>query len=234
MIQSTLFDSVASLPEATDDKLKKSDDKLVKPNQIQLPDAHLAYLPGSFDEAQAQSLFEILKQGVEWEQSEITLYGKKVSIPRLNAWYGDAHCGYNYSNTYFEPLPWLPIITQIKQLVEAAFADLLPATGNEGGYFNSALINCYRDGQDSVAWHSDDEPELGKNPIVASVSLGETRAFKLRHRYNSALPVYKMLLSAGDLLLMYGATQHHWHHEIPKTKKSVGERINITFRRVNP
>jgi len=233
MIQSVLFDSIASIQSATDDKLKKSDDKLIKANQIHLPDAHLAYRPAWLTEDQAQLLFEILKQGVEWEQTEITLYGKKVLIPRLNAWYGDLGCGYNYSNTYFEPLPWLPMIAQLRQQVEAAFADLLPAKGDGGGYFNSALVNCYRDGQDSVAWHSDDEPELGKNPIVASVSLGEARAFKLRHRYNSALPVYKMLLSTGDLLLMYGATQHHWHHEIPKTKKGVGERINITFRRVN-
>ena len=224
MIQPSLFDSISATDQSCDDN---------GANTINLPNAKLAYIPAWLSPQRSQQLFSALKQDVEWQQTEITLYGNKVAIPRLNAWYGDAHCGYNYSNTYFAPLPWLPIVAQLKRQVEAAFIDSIPAEGVEGDYFNSALINCYRGGQDSVAWHSDDEPELGKNPIVASLSLGETRAFKLRHRYNSDLPIHKMLLSEGDLLLMYGTTQHYWHHEIPKTRKPVGERINITFRRVN-
>jgi len=176
--------------------------------------------------ASAPTLYPTLKQQVEWQQTDIFLYGKTMRIPRLNAWYADPQCGYTYSGKYFEPLPWLPVLLLIKTAVEATLAPLLQGTS-----FNSALVNCYRDGQDSVAWHSDDEPELGQNPVVASVSLGSDRLFQLRHKqhkgdaYRHSIP-----LLDGDLLFMYGAMQHHWQHQIPKTRKPVGERINITFR----
>lgn len=172
-------------------------------------------------------LYTQLRREVMWEQTEIVLYGKTLLIPRLNAWYGDPQCGYTYSGKHFESQPWLPLLLTIKLAVEKTLAPLL-----NGCVFNSALVNCYRDGQDSVAWHSDDEPELGQNPLVASVSLGAARQFQLRHKYNKQHK-HTLSLDDGDLVLMYGTTQHYWQHQIPKTTRVVGERINITFRLIS-
>jgi alkylated DNA repair dioxygenase AlkB len=200
------------------------------PQRIQLPDAEVVYWP-TWLVSQVLScpyfeLYSVLKRDVDWQQSTIFLYGKSVTIPRLNAWYGDPNCGYTYSGRYFEPLTWLPQLLEIKQLVESVLVEHL-----EGKTFNSALLNCYRDGQDSVAWHSDDEAELGTNPLVASVSLGASRVFQLRHSRRHASK-HEITLADGDLLLMAGPMQHHWQHQIPKTLVDSGERISITFRRV--
>ncbi|ODS24086.1 hypothetical protein AB835_05555 [Candidatus Endobugula sertula] len=195
-----------------------------------LPDADVLYLPGWFStQANSRTFFKKLKKDISWEQSEIMLYGKMMKIPRLSAWYGDADSSYAYLGTEFKPLSWLPLLLDIKQAVERVLFQHL-----KGTLFNSALINCYRDGQDSVAWHSDDEPELGKNPAIASLSFGAEREFQLKHRYNKQYGIHRLILGDGDLLFMYGAMQHHWYHQIPKSKKDVGERINITFRHVYP
>ena len=216
---------------------------------LSLPDGNISYYPSwllaSSLSPLAPTLYDELKRQVAWEQTEIMLYGKKMRIPRLNAWYAEPQCGYTYSGKYFEPLPWLPLLLEIKVAVEKTLRPLLiqnTALGENPPreIFNSVLVNCYRDGQDSVAWHSDDEPELGKNPIVASLSLGADRQFQLRHKQykqrvqHSQNGQYKhtMYLSDGDLLLMHGAMQRYWQHQIPKTKKVVGERINITFRQI--
>jgi alkylated DNA repair dioxygenase AlkB len=197
---------------------------------IELPDADIVYWPRWLNPQSLScpysELYSALKREVDWQQSTIFLYGKTVTIPRLNAWYGDPQCGYTYSGRYFEPLTWLPLLLEIKQRVESVLKEHL-----EGETFNSALLNCYRDGQDSVAWHSDDEPELGKNPLVASVSLGAARLFQLRHLQRHATK-HDITLADGDLLLMAGPMQHHWQHQIPKTVVDTGERISITFRRV--
>lgn len=197
---------------------------------IALPDADLIYMPAwlqSLDNREAYAnLHQELKTHVPWEQSDLQLYGKTVTIPRVNAWYGDPGCGYIYSGTYFPPLPWLPVLLALKQQVEAALGEYLQQP------FNSALVNCYRDGQDSVAWHSDDEPELGLNPLVASLSLGAERVFQLRHKKGTVGSKFQMALNDGDLLLMAGTTQRYWLHQIPKTTAIVGERISITFRRI--
>ena len=212
------------------------DDKSNK--NIVLPNACLHYFPHFLSAKESAWLLDQLKQQVRWEQSEITVYGKSMLIPRLNAWYGDKGCGYVYSGTYFEPLTWLPILVSLKQRIDNYVAEYIISQEQSSRAcfqgFNSALVNCYRNGQDSVAWHSDDEPELGENPLIASVSLGATRAFHLKHRYNKDIEKCKLLLTDGDLLIMSGTTQRYWQHQVPKTTKSVGERINITFRTIKP
>ena len=140
--------------------------------------------------------------------------------PRLNAWYGDPGCRYGYSGTRFEPLPWTETLTDIKERLTATL----------GVAFNSMLANRYRDGRDSVAWHSDDEPELGRNPVIASVSLGATRRFTLKHKSRRDIRPLAVDLTHGSLLVMSGPTQHQWLHQIAKTTRIVGERINLTFR----
>lgn len=199
---------------------------LFEPEKEELPvsDGKLTYYPSWINDEDASLLFAHLREALLWQQSLISLYGKQVKIPRLNAWYGDAHCSYEYSGTRFEANPWTPSLLDIKTKIEHL----------SGFRFNSVLANCYRDGKDSVAWHSDDEPELGRNPVVASVSLGAERQFQLRHRYNKGLDTQKLVLAHGSLLLMSGELQHHWHHQIPKTQKPLGERINLTFRYVIP
>ena len=226
---------------------------------LSLPDGEISYYPSWLSTSSlsplAPTLYDELRRQVAWEQTEIVLYGKKMRIPRLNAWYAEPQCGYTYSGKYFEPLPWLPLLVEIKAAVEKTLRPLLiegatqecatqeDVTQKESTpreIFNSVLVNCYRDGQDSVAWHSDDEPELGNNPIVASLSLGADRQFQLRHKnykqqvQHAQSGQYKqnICLSNGDLLLMHGNMQHCWQHQIPKTKKAVGERINITFRKI--
>ena len=198
---------------------------------IVLPNAHIVYFPQWVQAIELptdySALYNTLRQQVAWEQSTIYLYGKPMLIPRLNAWYGDKQCGYTYSARYFEPLPWLPILLDIKQAVETALSDEL-----NGVVFNSALVNCYRDGQDSVAWHSDNEPELGNQPLVASVSLGAERVFELRHNERPNNKKQTIMLGDGDLLLMAGDTQRYWQHQIPKSTTVTGERISITFRHI--
>ncbi|MBD2579818.1 alpha-ketoglutarate-dependent dioxygenase AlkB [Oscillatoria sp. FACHB-1406] len=166
-------------------------------------------------------LFQALYSEIIWQQETIQLFGKKYQVPRLIAWYGDRDKVYTYSGIAHTPQAWNSTLFLIKNRLET----LLRAK------FNSVLLNLYRDGQDSMAWHSDDEPELGKNPTIASVSFGATRRFSLKHKHIKERKV-ELELSSGSLLLMQGETQHYWKHQIPKTKKPVGARINLTFRTI--
>jgi alkylated DNA repair dioxygenase AlkB len=191
---------------------------------ISITDGKLAYSPGWIQRSVADQLLATLRKEIEWQQSIISLYGKRIKIPRLNAWYGDENSPYQYSGHYFEPKAWIPTLHSIKEKLES----------ETGHHFNSVLANCYRDGQDSVAWHSDDEPELGVNPVIASISLGEERVFYLRHKYNKRLATRKITLAHGSLLLMSGALQRYWQHQVPKVRKNLGERINLTYRFVIP
>ncbi|MGS2718743.1 alpha-ketoglutarate-dependent dioxygenase AlkB family protein [Eionea flava] len=227
---------------------------------ICLEGAHLAYFPGWLRQTEVlstitsprhqtpnedmlaakalvstEAIFQALKKQVAWEQTSIRLYGKAVRIPRLNAWYAQPQYGYTYSGQYFTPHPWLSVLLSLKLAIEQQIQTALLETSTSltDGLLNSALVNCYRDGQDSVAWHSDDEPELGNHPTVASVSLGAERIFQLRHKHHKGESYrYSLPLQDGDLLIMYGATQHNWQHQLPKTRHKVGERINITYRQV--
>lgn len=163
-------------------------------------------------------LFRALLGHVDWEQREITVYGKKHFQPRLVAWFGDPGTSYTYAGLTLHPTAWIDPILQIKAVCEEI----------SGVTFNSVLLNLYRDGDDAVGWHSDDEPELGPNPIIASVSLGAARRFDLRHK--STKETVKTVLPGGSLLMMTGRTQSEWSHQVPRTKKVNEPRINLTFR----
>ena len=194
---------------------------LEEPGEINLPDADLHYHPQFFTKESSDRLLLNLKDKIAWTQNTIRFYGKESLVPRLEAWYGDPGKSYAYSGIHMTPKPWTPELLTIKQAIEQV----------AGVEFNSVLINYYRDGKDRVAWHSDDEKELGQNPVIGSVSLGAERKFKLRHKqYKSNGLKHEILLRHGSFLLMQGSTQHHWMHEIPRTAKPIGPRINLTFR----
>ena len=147
-----------------------------------------------------------------------------MPVPRLTAWFGYPDTTYSYSGITMTSQPWTPLLLELKSLVEAQ----VPSTA-----FNSVLLNLYRDGNDSVSWHSDDEPELGRNPVIASVSLGQARTFRLKHKVDRTIPPVEIELTHGSLLVMRDALQHHWKHELPKRKSpDLGPRINLTFRRI--
>lgn len=187
---------------------------------IDLPDGSLRYWPALIPAAAADQLLQTLLTQVAWEQSEITIAGQRRKIPRLNAWYGERGADYRYSGRLFRAMPWLPSLRQLQQQLEQV----------SGARFNSALVNLYRDGKDSVDWHSDDEPELGANPVIASISLGAVRRFQLKHKTRRDLALQTLQLEHGSLLLMAGAFQHHWRHRLPKMQGVSAPRINITFR----
>lgn len=191
---------------------------------IPLEDGEITFYRSWLKPRQAEDYFKRLQSEIRWEQSVIQVYGKPCPIPRLNAWYGDPGMGYSYSGLTLEPLPWTPSLAKIRQLLEQQL----------GQSFNSVLANYYRDGRDSVSWHSDNEPELGTNPVIASVSLGGERRFVLKHRRRRDLQPISITLPAGSLLVMAGTTQHHWLHQVPKTTRHVLPRINLTYRRVKP
>lgn len=188
-----------------------------------LPDAQVRLVPGWLEPAAAASLMAGLLDQVPWEVHRIRLFGREVASPRLSCWIGDAGAAYRYSGTRFQPRPWLPALAALRGRLESEL----------GQPFNSVLANRYRSGADAMGWHSDDEPELGPEPLIASVSLGATRRFVLRHRRDPALRL-EVELAPGSLLLMGGPTQRHWKHALPRTARPVGERINLTFRRILP
>jgi alkylated DNA repair dioxygenase AlkB len=188
---------------------------------VRLLDGDLRYWPRAFAEDEAAQLFAALRSGIDWAAEEFVIFGQPRLVPRLVAWHGDAGATYTYSGTAHEPRPWTLELAVIRSRIERL----------SGRAFNSVLLNLYRDGRDGMGWHADDEPELGRNPVIASVSFGDTRRFRLRHRRNRAEPV-TLPLTSGSLLLMGGTTQHHWVHAVPKTAVAVGERINLTFRAV--
>ena len=161
-------------------------------------------------------ILQRLQDETAWKAETIFLFGREVLQPRLSAWHGDAR--YTYSGRSFDPLPFTPLQLDIKHAVEAA----------TGKRFNSVLLNYYRDGQDSMGFHSDDEPELGPQPAIASLSFGATRTFILKHKKRPQ--TVKLDLTDGSLLLMAGKLQHCWRHGINKERKPCGPRINLTFR----
>jgi alkylated DNA repair dioxygenase AlkB len=188
---------------------------------LDLPDGEARYWPDAFEPAEATRLFVALRQGIDWRTEEILMFGRRVPVPRRVAWHGDRDASYTYSGTAHEPLAWTPELASIRERVARL----------TGASFNAVLLNLYRDGRDGMGWHSDDEAELGPDPVIASVSLGATRRFCLRHRRRKDQRL-DLPLAHGSLLCMSGATQHHWVHALPKTAATVGERINLTFRLV--
>ncbi len=188
---------------------------------LDLPEAEVFLYPAFFCATDADRLLQALRAVTSWRQDTITLYGKKIEVPRLTAWYGDEGTTYVYSGIKNVPLPWTLVLLEVKRAVEPP----------SGVVFNSVLLNCYRNGKDSVSWHADDEPEFGDQPVIASVSFGGTRTFQLRHKKRKELNA-SIELTHGSLLIMRAGTQAKWLHQVPKTAKPVEERINLTFRAI--
>ncbi|MDN4503499.1 alpha-ketoglutarate-dependent dioxygenase AlkB [Alteromonadaceae bacterium BrNp21-10] len=192
-----------------------------QPNELELPNAQLRYEQNFIGHNEATQLFEHFSSSLNWTQDHIKIAGKRVLIPRLQAWYGAANAQYQYSGIQLIPLPW----TKQLQSLRNKCADYC------GENFNSVLANLYRDGSDSVGWHADDEPELGPEPVIASISLGCAREFEMRH--NATKQKAKILLEHGSLLVMKGTTQKNWQHQIAKHRSIIEPRINLTFRVVD-
>ena len=159
---------------------------------------------------------------INWQHNQIKLFGKTIYEPRFSAWYGDNHASYTYSGVERRPVAWTPLLQKIKQDIE----QIVSRT------FNSVLLNWYRDGQDSMGWHADDEKELGNNPLIASLSLGANRDFQL-HRKTDTKQKVTISIQNGSLLVMGGSLQHHWKHALPKRKNIQKPRINLTFRTIS-
>lgn len=181
-------------------------------------DEDLIYIESAIDSEHSVKLLDNLKSEIDWKQDEIFMFGRKVKIPRLSSWYGDADANYSYSGLKLEPNKWTNELLKIKSIAEEY---------NSINY-NSVLLNYYRDGNDSMGWHSDDEKELGVNPVIASVSLGGERRFLIRERKDHKNK-REIILKNGSLLIMKSGFQDKYQHSIPKTKKKVEERINLTF-----
>lgn len=166
--------------------------------------------------------FPLLNEEINWSQDKITLYGKTHDVPRLQAWYSDEAINYSYSGMKLHSNHWNNTLLEIKNKIEEK------TTHN----FNGCLCNLYRNGRDYAAWHSDDEKELGRNPVIASVSFGEQRRFVLKHKTNKGLEQIAIDIPDRSLLIMSGPLQHYWKHQLNKTAKKVGPRINLTFRKI--
>jgi len=178
------------------------------------------YIPGFLCKAESSLLLEALRSELKWEQRDIRLFGRKVAQPRLTCWYGDKGTEYGYSGVRLEPFAWHPELQRLRTALE-----------NELQHpFNAVLANAYRNGRDSMGWHSDNEPELGADPMIASISLGENRRFLLRHRASKKITEYH--LESGSLLVMQGKVQSDYQHSLPKTVREIGWRINLTYRQV--
>lgn len=183
-----------------------------------LQNGEYIYLPNFLDKITANNYLEAFKTNIEWKQESMNMYGKQVMFPRLTAWYGDNDKPYSFSGIKLSPHPWTKELLEIKNLIE-------PKCEVE---FNSVLLNLYRDGNDSISWHTDAEKELGKNPIIASVNFGAERKFQIKH--NETQEKHEIILKHGSLLIMKGELQHFWKHQVPKQSGITKERINLTFR----
>lgn len=190
-----------------------------EPIQLNLPDSDVIYIPNFFNKTEADKIFMELLNDTPWQQDLITVFGKTHLQPRLTALYGNEGKPYSYSNIKMLPHNWTLLLKKIKLHIESIV----------NTNFTTVLLNYYRDGSDSNGWHADNEKELGINPVIASVSFGAERNFQLKHNNDKTLKK-NIILEHGSLLIMKGATQHNWKHQIPKTAKPVGPRINLTFR----
>jgi alkylated DNA repair dioxygenase AlkB len=183
-------------------------------------DGEVMYFQEFFSKSEADYFFKKL-QHIEWKQEPIKIFGKLVMQPRLTALYGNADIPYSYSGIKMDPYPWEDFLLEMKVRVEEETRT----------NFTHVLLNYYRDGKDSMGWHRDNESILGKNPTIASLSFGETRDFHLRHYIDKKNKI-KIPLEHGSLLVMSGTSQEFWQHQIPKTSKELGPRINLTFRKI--
>ena len=183
-----------------------------------LKNGEYLYFPSFLSHEKADYFLDSFKNHIDWKQESMNMYGKQVLFPRLTSWYGDNDKPYSFSGIKLNPNPWNDQLLEIKSLIE-------PVCEVE---FNSVLLNLYRDGNDSISWHTDAEKELGINPVIASVNFGAERKFQIRH--NNTNETHDIILKHGSLLIMRGELQHFWKHQVPKQKKITKERINLTFR----
>ncbi|MCC9624640.1 alpha-ketoglutarate-dependent dioxygenase AlkB [Thalassospira sp. MA62] len=183
-------------------------------------DGNVLLLRDIMDEDAADKTFRRLLSGIYWKQETAKIVGKEITVPRLTAWYGDV--AYRYSGVYHPATPFPPIVAPLRTLAENL----------AGCAFNTVLLNQYRDGRDSVSWHADDEEVLGQNPTIASLSFGEERRFHFRHKTTGDR--ISIDLPHNSALIMADETQHCWVHQVPKTARHVGPRINLTFRQTCP
>lgn len=195
-----------------------------EPLDLSVPDAELRLFRDVDLGFDGQDLIEHLIAKTNWQAQAIKLWGKAYLQPRLVASHGDRGCRYTYSGITLEPAPWTDTLLALKCRVEKL----------AGHPFNSVLMNYYRHQGDSMGLHSDDEPELGPNPVIASLSLGEERTLLLKHKTRSEMKTIKLALPAGSLLIMAGNTQRHWKHGIRKESRVCGPRVNLTFRQIHP
>ena len=191
-------------------------------NPVNSIDGNLNYVPRFLTQTDANELFEIFRTGLAWSEEHFKIYGKTILMPRLICWYGDKKATYQYSGINHIPHQWTEPLMALKEKLQQY----------SGQKYNSVLGNLYRNGNDSMGWHADNEKELGGQPFIASVSLGEKRLFKARH--NNTKQRRDIVLESGSLLTMSGTFQNYWQHCIPKTRSTVGPRINLTFRFIIP
>ena len=189
---------------------------------LELEGADVEYIPDFIAAAPAWKIFETLLTETSWRQERIRIFDKTHDVPRLSCWMGDAGLNYGYSNMTMRPTQWSAVMQKLRCQIQKRAEH----------QFNCVLLNYYRDGQDSVGWHSDDEVELGRSPVIASLSFGAARDFHLRHKTNRAAR-HTLKLEHGSLLLMKAATQHNWQHQVPKRVQAEA-RINVTFRTIRP
>lgn len=185
---------------------------------VKINNGEYIYIPDFYEKSIADKYLNRLISDIKWKQESMKMYGKEIPFPRLTSWYGDDDKPYSFSGIKLQPHSWSPGLLKIKQDIE------LKANVS----FNSVLLNLYRDGKDSISWHTDAEKELGKNPVIASVNFGAERKFQLKHKETNER--IDILLKHGSLLIMQGELQHFWKHQIPKSKKVTQERVNLTFR----
>ena len=188
--------------------------------KIYCPDADIEYIENFYSKHDAEIIFQDLTQNLAWRHDDIKMFGKVMKIPRLQAWYGDNYLSYRYSNITLVAEPWSVSLLAIKEKVSRYCQH----------DFNAVLANLYRDQQDSVGWHSDNEPELGALPTIASLSFGAEREFQLKHIITKEKK--SISLAPGSLLIMRGNTQKYWQHSLPKRAKSITSRVNLTFRHI--
>lgn len=191
-----------------------------EPLRVAAQDAEIYYYATPKLKPDPLQMLDALVRGTQWRSERIVVWGKRHPQPRLTAWYGDEGKVYTYSGIRMTPLPWTELLLGLKGPVERLAA----------AEFNSVLLNYYRDQNDSMGFHSDNEPELGPRPTIASLSFGEVRTFVMKHRFLKNLPPLKMRLDSGSLLVMKGDTQRNWIHGVPKERGSCGARVNLTFR----
>jgi alkylated DNA repair dioxygenase AlkB len=198
----------------------------MREERIEIPGGELWHFPEFLSPSAAADAMEQLQSEVCWEQHRVKIAGREIPCPRLSAWYGDPGASYRYSGASYDPKPWTARLASLRDRLR----------GTLSAEFNSVLLNLYRDGADGMGWHSDDERELGDAPIIASISLGGPRRFKLRHRGGASVASFEPVapleleLGSGSLLVMAGTTQANWRHSVPKTKRVVRPRINLTYR----